>query len=215
MTHRFSCNHRECVMKKIFPALLFIGFFAAASAPATAQLLDFLTAPKTLIDRAIEARKAEDIVTDNKIVLKVNQLMAEFKTIEASTEIYEQKLLIIGTFDDRGTYDKFRSGVRKIKGVKKLYWHARYVSKKDQERAKKQKRMIDWKDALVLDTKVTANLIATRGVADVNFRIAVDSFSTIYLMGRARSAPELKKAIGVVRKTEGVKKVISYAFVKP
>jgi osmotically-inducible protein OsmY len=35
------------------------------------------------------------------------------------------------------------------------------------------------------------------------------------LMGRARSQPELDKAIDTVAKTEGVKQVINYAFVRP
>jgi len=181
--------------------------------PAPAQLMDFLTAPKTLVDRAIEARKAGDILEDNRIVIDVNKVMADLGTIKASTEIYEQHLLITGIFDDKATYDKFRSGVKKVKGVKKLYWHARYMSKKDQERRKSQ--MVDWKDALVIGAKVRANMIKTRGIADVNFKTAVDAFSTIYVLGRARSGEEMKKLLSVIAKTEGVKKVVNYGYVKP
>jgi len=181
--------------------------------PAPAQLMDFLTAPKTLVDRAIEARKAGDILEDNRIVIDVNKVMADLGTIKASTEIYEQHLLITGIFDDKATYDKFRSGVKKVKGVKKLYWHARYMSKKDQERRKSQ--MVDWKDALVIGAKVRANMIKTRGIADVNFKTAVDAFATVYVLGRARSGEEMKKLLSVIAKTEGVKKVVNYGYVKP
>ena len=181
--------------------------------PAPAQLMDFLTAPKTLVDRAIEARKAGDILEDNRIVIDVNKVMADLGTIKASTEIYEQHLLITGIFDDKTTYDKFRSGVKKVKGVKKLYWHARYMSKKDQERRKSQ--MVDWKDALVIGAKVRANMIKTRGIADVNFKTAVDAFATVYVLGRARSGEEMKKLLSVIAKTEGVKKVVNYGYVKP
>jgi osmotically-inducible protein OsmY len=181
--------------------------------PAPAQLMDFLTAPKTLVDRAIEARKAGDILEDNRIVIDVNKVMADLGTIKASTEIYEQHLLITGIFDDKATYDKFRSGVKKVKGVKKLYWQARYMSKKDQERRKSQ--MVDWKDALVIGAKVRANMIKTRGIADVNFKTAVDAFATVYVLGRARSGEEMKKLLSVIAKTEGVKKVVNYGYVKP
>ena len=56
---------------------------------ASAELLDdVLTTPKTLIDRAIEARSGDDIYKDNEIVLKVNAVIAELGTIKASTKIY-------------------------------------------------------------------------------------------------------------------------------
>ena len=58
-------------------------------------------------------------------------------------------------------------------------------------------------------------MVSPRGVADVNFRTAADSFGTIYLMGRARSEEELEKAITSVRNTENVARVVSYAFVRP
>jgi len=187
--------------------------FMVAGGPARAQVTDILTAPKTLIDRAIEARKAKDIVEDNRIVIDVNKVMADLGTLKASTEIYEQRLLITGIFDDKALYDKFRAGVDKVKGVKKLYWHAIYMPKAEQER--RAKEMLDWADVLVLETKVRVNLIGTKGVADVNYKTVGDSFGTIYLLGRARSQGEMNKALSVVRETKGVKKVINYGYVKP
>ncbi|MFT5539233.1 MAG: osmotically-inducible protein OsmY [Alphaproteobacteria bacterium] len=184
-----------------------------APTPAQAQLMDILTGPKTLIDRAIEARKSKDIFEDNRIVIDVNKVMANLGTIKASTEIYEQKILITAIFDDKATYDKFRAGVNKVKGIKQLYWHVRYMSEQDQKSQKAQ--MVDWKMAIVIATKVRANLIGTRGVSDVNFRTAVDSFGTVYLLGRARSQEEMKKTLAVIAKTPGVKKVVNYGHVRP
>lgn len=169
--------------------------------------------PKTLVDRAIEARSSENLVTDNRIVLRVNRIMADLGTIKAATEIYEQRLLVTGLFDDRNLYDEFRARVREVAGVEELYWHVHYMSEAEQKRRKTE--LLDWSDALELDVKVSTNLIGTRGVADVNFRVAVDSFGTVYLLGRARSKPELEKAIEVARNTEGVKKVVNYAVVRP
>src|SRR3954452_4805109 len=93
---------------------------------ARAQLGDILGAPKTLIDRALEARTTSDIAKDNEVVIKVNKVMADVGSVKASTEIYEQRLLITGLFDDKPTYDKFEKGVRAVTGVKKLYWHVAY-----------------------------------------------------------------------------------------
>ncbi len=202
---------RGLFIRGLFALVLIAGLFAAP--PASAQLLDLLTAPKTLFDRAIEARSTKDIFEDNGIVIAVNKLMADLGTLEASTEIYEQRLLVTGLFDDREVFDKFLAAVKKIDGVKKLYWHVGFMSEQDQE--KNKETLLDWGAALALDTKVGINLVATRGVADVNFRVAVDSFGAVYLIGRARSEEELKKALAAARETGDVKKVVNYVEVRP
>lgn len=193
-------------------AVIFAGV-SISPPPAGAQLSDILLAPKTLFDRVIEARSAKNIAIDNRIVVEVNAIMVKYSTIKASTEIYEQRLLITGIFDDKKLFDDFNAKVRKIEGVKELYWHVIYMSEEEQE--KREEELLDWPDAVVLNSKVGINLISTRGIADVNFRTAVDSLSTIYLLGRARSQPELDKALATVKETEGVAKVINYAFVRP
>lgn len=194
-------------------AAVIVAGVSISSPPASAQLSDILLAPKTLFDRAIEARSAKNIAIDNRIVVEVNAIMVKYSTIKASTEIYEQRLLITGIFDDKKLFDDFNAKVREIEGVKELYWHVIYMSEEEQE--KREEELLDWPDAVVLNSKVGINLISTRGVADVNFRTAVDSLSTIYLLGRARSQPELDKALATVEETEGVAKVVNYAVVRP
>jgi hyperosmotically inducible protein len=183
----------------------------AAAGPAHAQFADLLTAPKTLIDRAIEARSASDIAKDNEIVLKVNGVMAELGTVKASTEIYEQRLLITGLFDDKAAYDKFEKGVRAVKGVKKLYWHVAYLAKDDPKR----KTLLDWSDVLSLGTKAQGRLVGTAGVADVNYRVTADGTGTVYLLGRARSQEEASKALSRAKDGNGVAKVVNYVEVRP
>lgn len=180
---------------------------------AIAQLGDILTAPKTIIDRAIEARSSEDIARDNAIVVKVNGVMADLGTIKASTEIYEQRLLVTGLFDDHKLYDRFERGVRGVAGVKRLHWHVAYMSKAEQE--KQKRRLYAWDDVLVMESKAEARLIGTAGVADVNFRIAGDAFGTIYLIGRARSGEEKAKAVARARDGRDVKRIIDYVVVRP
>jgi len=205
------------VVKKLtrYSLIVVAGLFASVSVPppANAQLSDILLAPKTLFDRAIEARSASDIATDNRIVVDVNAIMVDFSTIKASTEIYEQRLLLTGIFDDKKLYDDFEAKVRKVGGVKELYWHVIYMSEEEQEKRKEE--LLDWPDAVVLNSKIGVELISTRGVADVNFRTAVDSHSTIYLLGRARSQPEMEKTVATIKETKGVAKVINYAIVRP
>lgn len=195
---------------RLLLATLALSFVCTASASAL-DIGGVLTAPKTLIDRAIEARSTEDIAKDNEIVLKVNAIMAKQTTIKASTEIYEQRLLVTGIFDDKATYDAFEQQVRAVAGVKKLYWHVRYMSDAEQKKA----HLLDWQDVLVIGTKAQARLVGTAGVADVNFRTAADSTGTVYLLGRARSQNEADKAMARVKDGEGVKKVVNYVEVRP
>ncbi len=194
-------------------ALLAAPALAMTVQPSGAQLGDILKAPKTLIDRAIEARSAADIAKDNRIVIDVNAIMADVGTIKASTEIYEQKLLITGIFSDQATHDAFHDKVKQVEGAKELFWHAHVLT--DEERERRKDELLGWDDVLVLETKVDIEMVSTRGVADVNFRTAADSFGTVYLMGRARSQEELEKAIATVRATDNVRQVVSYAFVRP
>lgn len=182
-----------------------------APAMLAAQALDLLLIPKTWVDRAIEARSVADIAKDNEIVLKVNKLMADVGTIKASTRIYEQRLLITGLFDDKATYDEFEKGVRAIKDVKKLYWHVIYMPKEDQSRRK----LLDWGEVVVLETKADGRLIGASGVADVNFRTAADAFGTVYVIGRARSNQERSKALARARDGGKVKRMVDYVEVRP
>lgn len=193
--------------------VLLAGLLAAT--PAAAQISDILLGPKKLIDRAIEARSSSDIARDNAIVIDVNKVMADLGTIKASTEIYEQRLLVTGLFSDAETYKKFETGVRKVEGVKSLYWHVTYMTDTAKEEAIKAGRMMDWTDVLAFETKASARLIGTAGVADVNFRVTGDPYGNLYLLGRARSREELKKAVAKLEEGDGVKKVYNYAMVRP
>ena len=100
-----------------------------------------------------------------------------------------------------------------IDGIKELYWHVQYMSEEDQEARKEE--MLDWIDALELDARVGISLIETAGIADVNYRVAVDAFSNVYLIGRARSEEEMRKAVQVSVDTEGVGVIINYIEVRP
>jgi hyperosmotically inducible protein len=196
----------------LITAISFMGF--SGIIPARAGLLDdVLSAPKTLFDRAIEARSTSDIITDNEIVIEINAIMAELGTIKASTEIYEQRLLMTGLFDDAELYEEFRERVMEVEGIRELYWHVEYMSEEDQEA--NEAEMLDWVDAIELDARIGIHLFETAGIADVNLRVAVDSFASVYLIGRARSQEEMLKAVEVTSATEGVGVVINYIDMNP
>jgi len=184
-----------------------------AAQPASAQLGSVLTAPVTLIDRALEDRSAADIAKDNEIVIKVNAVMAEDKTIKASTEIYEQRLLVTGLFDDKPTYDKFEQGVRGVAGIKRLYWHVVYMSDADQKANKNG--IISWARALEINSKAEAELAVAKGVDHLNYRLATDAFATLYVLGRALSTTEHRLVLADLKAISGVRQVVDYIEVRP
>ena len=67
----------------------------------------------------------------------------------------------------------------------------------EKERKVCEEEMLDWVDALELDVRVDNSLIEAVGIADVNLRVAVDAFSNVYLLGRARSEREFRKVARV------------------
>ena len=194
-------------------ACLMVLGLAGGLGGCTDTVVAVVTAPVTLAERVVEARSSGNIAKDNEIVLDVNAIMADLGTIKASTEIYEQRLLITGLFDDKKLYNDFRRRVGNIYGIKKLYWHVMYMSKAAQ--AQNKARLIAWPDAMLLDNRVGLKLVGAAGVADVNFRVAADAKSTIYLIGRARSGEERRKALALARGTSGVKRVVNYVVVRP
>ena len=176
-------------------------------------LTDVLTAPATLIERAVEARSTSDIAKDNAVVLKVNGLMADYKVASVATEIYEQRLLMTGIFDDKKDYEGFKADVKKVEGIKKLYWHVIYMSEADQK--KNDAKLIDWDDALVMTKTIGAKLLGTSDIHSVNFRVTTDSYGKVYLLGRAFSKEELNRAMKATKETDGVKKIVSYVEIRP
>ncbi len=178
---------------------------------ANAQLMDILSAPKTLIERAAEARSVSDIAKDNAIVVKVNAAMAKQATIKASTEIYEQRLLVTGLFADKAAYDAFQSDVKAVEGVRKLYWHVTYLAENDPKR----KTLPDWTDTLAISTKAQARLTKTVAGRYVNFRVTGDSYGNLYVIGRAYTKDEANEVVAALKDGDGVKKVVNYIDVRP
>ena len=58
------------------------------------------------------------------------------------------------------------------------------------EQKVREEENLDLGDALELDVRVDISLIEAAGVTDINLRVAVDAFSNVYLIGRARSERE-------------------------
>lgn len=191
--------------------LLLASAATATGTPAFAQLGNILLSPKTIVEHAAESRSFADQAKDNEIVLKVNAVMAKVASIQASTDIYEQRLLVTGLFDDKAKYDQFFRGVKAVAGIKKLYWHVVYESTADQ---KNDKNLIGWAKSTELATKAGTNLTVAMKTTEQNYHVCVDSFATAYVIGRAKSRAERDQAFASVRGTSGIKKTVDYIDIR-
>lgn len=199
-------------MKTVTRRLMLASGLALAAGPALAQIGSILLGPKTIIEHATERRSFADQAKDNEIVLKVNAVMAKVGSASASTEIYEQRLLVTGLFDDQAKYDQFYAGVKAVPGVKRLYWHVVYESAADQ---KNDPKILSWDKSLELAAKAGANITVAMKTAEQNYHVCADSFGTLYVIGRALTKAERDQALASVRSTSGAKSVVDYVVVRP
>lgn len=172
-----------------------------------------VVSPLTLAERVIKDRSFSDIATDNRIVLDANAAMANAGILSASTEIYEQRLLVTGIIENPADYNAFHADIKAISGVKDLYWHVVQMSEAEQEA--EGDALLSWADTLALEAMVAANVVPATGINEANYRVTTNSFSTVYLIARALSQTELDDALTAARDTGSVKKLVNYVELRP
>ncbi|MDX1737121.1 MAG: BON domain-containing protein [Alphaproteobacteria bacterium] len=169
--------------------------------------------PITVVQRVVEDRSATDIAKDTEIVAKANVAMADSKVISASTIVYEQRLVVYGIVTDNQKYKKLERDVRAIDGVKKLYWHVKYMSESEKE--SRDAELVGLADGVAAQAKIEAEWIKSDIVSSTNFRVGIDPFGTAYVMGRGKTGKERDAALAIVRGTEDIRRVKNYSVVRP
>ncbi len=114
---------------------------------------------------------------------------------------------------DKETHDSLKQAVSQIPNIKQVYWHADYSSNLNKNLINQAK--LEWNEILALRTEIKFNLIRTKGIADVNFRVSVDVMGNAYILGRARSEKERNRVLRVANNTQGIKRVVNYIVVRP
>lgn len=190
-------------------ASLFLLAACSSSGPFPSQLSN-LSTPKTLLDRTIEARSADDIAKDTSVFLDANSIMLEHGALALTTEVYEQRLIVSGPLNSPEKCDPVRAALQGIDGLKALYWHVLCVTKEEQRAT----GAIGEFRRAILRAKANMRLFGAEGVADVNLRVAVDSQRNAIVLGRARSDQEKAAALTAVT-DEGIRQVVDHIEVRP
>lgn len=183
-----------------------------AAAMAVGFLFLAACSPVTVVQRAVEERSMADIAADNRIVLAANRVMTKYTTATVSTEIYEQTLLVYGMVKDPAVHDGMRAEIGAIDGVRRLHWHVHQMSEAEQEA--RDAEIVGFAEGLKIKADIETAWLGAEGVESLNFRIAVGPLGDAYMIGRAKSAQEMERAVAVVRNTEGVRRLTNYASIR-
>ena len=175
--------------------------------------------------KALEDRSTDDQVLDTKMGVAFLAALTDKDAnlaLDVSTDVWEQRVLLTGTVSDTKTRQDVLRVVQADRRVRAVYDEIQMVSKEEQARRRdavknKNPNKKEGVDRAVndfwIETKISAQLITTRGVTSVNYRWR-SVRNTVYLIGRARTKAELNKVLGVIRATEGVAGVKAFVDIK-
>ncbi|WP_158558844.1 BON domain-containing protein [Rhodoferax lacus] len=175
--------------------------------------------------RAAESRNSSDFITDAQIGTSLFSALAQKDTalaMDVNIDVWEQRVLLTGTVADARTRNEVAQSVRADKRVLKVYDEIQIVSAEElaRRRASVAKRDANKKEGLErfasdywIETKITGQLLSTRDVSSVNLRWR-SVRNTVYVLGRAQSADEHRKAMEAIRAVDGVAQLKSFVEIK-
>ena len=176
--------------------------------------------------KTMEDRTTDDQATDTKIGAGILSSFSDKDKgllLDVNVDVWEQRVMLTGTLDDPKMRQEVVQLVRADQRVRKIYDEIQIVTKaeKDQRREAAKTKDEPKKEGVGqavndfwIETKISAQLISTRGVTSVNYRWR-SVRNVIYLIGRARSEEELKTVLDIIRHTEGVTQVKYFVDIKP
>ncbi|MBT3789209.1 MAG: BON domain-containing protein [Alphaproteobacteria bacterium] len=201
MSHRF-------LIATICATLL----LAAHVPTATALDLNPLTALKSVVEAAVEDRTADDIASDlaikGKLTANVIDKMGS-DVISIGADVYEQVVMLTGTVETGKQKTQAGRLAKDVENVKNVYNEILVIKAIDKEKGSVE----NYVDDSVIETKINAQLLDAGGVSVTNYRYRSVG-GRVFLLGRALSNAELKKALGIVKGIDGVKSVKSRIFVR-
>jgi osmotically-inducible protein OsmY len=184
-------------------AALLIALFALAP-------LGACTSPTALIDAATipaEDRSFQDSTVDAEIKFAVNKIMLEDDPrlfVDVNTVVYEGRVLLTGKVETVAAHDRAERLAFQAPNVKEVINELVVTS---------DRSFVSGVNDVANEVKIKAQLVGTRGVRSINYRWR-SLAGTVYLIGTAQNAQELNTVIEVVRRIDGVKRVVNYARVR-
>ena len=173
---------------------------------------------------AFEDRLAEEQVVDTKIkanILKNNIEMDKMLALDLSVDVWKTRVMITGELSDAALRDKVISTARKDSRISKLYNDIEIVTPEVQaERRTWREKAEDGADSAAetaedfwIETKISAQLLAAKGVSSVNYRWRCVQ-NTVSILGEAQTPAELNTVLSTIKSIKGVKAINNYIKIK-
>lgn len=130
--------------------------------------------------------------------------------------------MLTGTVADTRTRAEVLQKVHEDKRVQKVYDEIQVVSAQEQDHrrsaaskpdASKKEGFGRFINDYWIETKIGAQLLGTKDVSSVNLRWR-SVRNTVYVIGRAQSAYEQRRALDAIRSIEGVQALKSFVEIK-
>lgn len=134
-----------------------------------------------------------------------NKYLDETMLMDISTDVYEGRVLLTGAVQKAEEKRKAEEIARQVKGTREIFNDIQLTDEGGVQATTED---------LTIVTKLHYKLLAAKGVSSVNFRLRVVN-CVVYLLGIAQSQGELEKVLGIIRGTDGVRRVISHMQIKP
>lgn len=200
-------------------------FVLIASALITAQGCAPVSMVGEVAGAAFEDRIAEDQVTDSKIkggIIKRFSDTDKTLLLDLSIDVWEDRVMLTGVLDDAKLRNTAVRLAQADKRIVNFYNAVKLVSKNEKEDRRTWKEKAASGMSTVggvandfwIETKIKAQLLATKGVTSVNYRWRA-VHGIVYVIGRAASSTELNTVLNIIRKTTGVTGVEPYVKIKP
>lgn len=184
----------------------------AAAIPAAAQF-NPLSIIKGAVEAAVEDRSSGDIAKDTEIKAKITAEVIDkmgSEVISINADVYEQDVMLTGAVEKPEIKDKAGKLAAGVAGGKSVINELLVIKPVEQKKGAVE----GFVDDTVIDTKINGLLLDGKGVNVTNFRWRSVQ-GHVFLFGRALSAEEKAKAIGIVKSIKGVQSVTDRVKVRP
>jgi hyperosmotically inducible periplasmic protein len=168
------------------------------------------TSPTGLIDAATtpaEDRSFADSTADAEIKLAINKSMLDLDGklfLDVNTAVYDGRVLLTGKVATQAAHDDAERIAQRTPGVREVINELLVTT---------DRSFVSGVNDVAIEVKIKAQLVATKGIKSIDYRWR-SLAGTVYVIGTAQSAQEMSAVLEVIRRIDGVKRVVNYARVR-
>jgi len=187
-------------MRPILLAAILLALLVPAACTSPTGLIDAATTPA-------EDRSFSDSAADAEIKLSINKRLLEQDGklfIDVNTAVYEGRVLLTGKVETQQAHDTAERVAQQTANVREVINEIVVTT---------DRSFVSGVNDVAVEVKIKARLVATKGIHSINYRWR-SLAGTVYVIGTAQNAQELSAVLEVIRRIDGVKRVVNYARVR-